>query len=558
MTDGVPALYQDILSLLRFIDPRDSSKLLLASDAKSVREHPTFIYVMALLDTYIINLTATQSFDVSEDGDEPPSTLLWTMYLKSHLQEKARLFVGALATAEKCIEHTSTALDMHVLKARLMKGSGDIIAASEILENCRKLDLQDRYLNNQATKYLLQANFVTQAIGTIGMFTKDEGDPLQTLFDLQCSWYELEAAKAYARNKNWAMALKNFYAVQRHFNDYIEDLFDFHAFCLKKTTLRAYSDMIVMLDSVFSHKFFQAAANGAITILLHLIDHPEDTDGLGHLSAAERKKERAKIKKRKEREEKEREINAALLGGTDAGDEVGSKRKKDDDPTGEKLLQRNFLAEAGVWSSQILSDVSRSSPEVLGLVSEVMLRKGKMVLSSRALFAGLRKGPSASGYLAPTLVKFALKINELSGKSGSSTSVKSVVLDVVMAELKLFVPDCNVSAYVESLVASLETNPNLVNLVAASKCLILVDKSGGAKRAAALFASRGNEAFSDVATTLSNALAACEYLHTTAALKAEVDVNAFFAKALQIFPLSLQLKSKFSMPKIDGGNVVHD
>ena len=59
------------------------------------------------------------------------------------------------------------------------------------MDNCRQMDLQDRFLNNKATKYFIRADLVPQAMTTIAMFTKHEGDTQKTLFDLQCTWFVL-------------------------------------------------------------------------------------------------------------------------------------------------------------------------------------------------------------------------------------------------------------------------------------------------------------------------------------------------------------------------------
>ena len=56
------------------------------------------------------------------------------------------------------------------------------------MDECRLLDLQDRYLNNKTTKYLLRNDEMDQAMATIAMFTKHEGDSQKILYDLQCSW----------------------------------------------------------------------------------------------------------------------------------------------------------------------------------------------------------------------------------------------------------------------------------------------------------------------------------------------------------------------------------
>jgi hypothetical protein len=41
------------------------------------------------------------------------------------------------------------------------------------------------YLNNQATKYFLEADKVQDGMNTIAMFTKHEGDAEKTLYELQ-------------------------------------------------------------------------------------------------------------------------------------------------------------------------------------------------------------------------------------------------------------------------------------------------------------------------------------------------------------------------------------
>jgi len=113
---------------------------------------------------------------------------LWSLFLRAHIFEISGRLSEALADIDEAIAHTPTALDMLTKKARILKKCGDLVAASEVLERCRALDLQDRYLNNKSTKYLLRADNVPKAMDTIAMFTKHEGDPQYTLFELQCNW----------------------------------------------------------------------------------------------------------------------------------------------------------------------------------------------------------------------------------------------------------------------------------------------------------------------------------------------------------------------------------
>ena len=117
---------------------------------------------------------------------------------------------------------------------------------------------------------------------------------------------------------------------------------EFHGYALRKHTMRCYTSVLAWQDTLTSHPFYQRACRGVLTIYLHLLDCPEDTDGLGHLTTvlpsyyspppplpllpsvlpsrrccctntlrhtivmpqAERKKERARIKKLREKEKK--------------------------------------------------------------------------------------------------------------------------------------------------------------------------------------------------------------------------------------------------------------
>jgi tetratricopeptide (TPR) repeat protein len=286
---GMPALYHDVCSLILLPDPFNAGRTILPREPFDFVQHPITKIATGLVDGYIHNLRETETFDKGEDlAKEAPPALLWALYLKCHLLELSGDLKEAMLVIGQCIEHTPTALDMYCKKAKLLKIMGDYFNSATVMDDCRLLDLQDRYLNNKTTKYLLRADEMQQAMSTISMFTKHEGDSQKILYELQCNWYEIEAAESYARMKQWGPCLKKFSAVKKHFNDYYDEMFDFHGYCVRKTTLRAYWDVITMQDSGYTHKFYQRAARGALKLYIHLLDCPEDIDGLGHLPVAER------------------------------------------------------------------------------------------------------------------------------------------------------------------------------------------------------------------------------------------------------------------------------
>jgi len=58
------------------------------------------------------------------------------------------------------------------------------------------------------------------------------------------SRYELEWAQSQYRQGRLGLALKKFTAIEKHFQEFIEDQFDFHTYCIRKMTLRAYVDIL--------------------------------------------------------------------------------------------------------------------------------------------------------------------------------------------------------------------------------------------------------------------------------------------------------------------------
>ena len=72
--------------------------------------------------------------------------------------------------------------------------------------------------------------------------------------------YELEVAESYLRTKQWGPALKKFYAVKKHFNDFYDDLFDFHGYCVRKVLVLAISiittTIIIIVRCIKQDPFF--------------------------------------------------------------------------------------------------------------------------------------------------------------------------------------------------------------------------------------------------------------------------------------------------------------
>lgn len=208
---GVPSLVSDLQSYIWVLN-EETGRYVRPTDPTEMKRHPLYLKIVAKVDSFVSCLSSDPPKFAADDDDEvpPPSTLLWAWYLRAGLHELAGEHTEGIALLDKCIQHTPTAVDVYELKARLLKGSGDIRAAVECLDKARELDRQDRYVNNQATKYMLQAGMDEQALKTISLFAKHEGNPEQNLFDMQCSWYELEVAACFERKKDYGRSLKKY------------------------------------------------------------------------------------------------------------------------------------------------------------------------------------------------------------------------------------------------------------------------------------------------------------------------------------------------------------
>ena len=117
---------------------------------------------------------------------------MWTCYYFA----QHYLYQNDLTAASKyidiAIEHSPTLVELYIIKARIIKHQGDFVKASDVMNEGRLLDLQDRFINSKSTKYLLRANKVNEAIDCISLFTKlDENavNGCKDLHTMQANWF---------------------------------------------------------------------------------------------------------------------------------------------------------------------------------------------------------------------------------------------------------------------------------------------------------------------------------------------------------------------------------
>merc|ERR1712137_98254 len=328
----------------------------------------------------------------NDEQIEPPSALLWTIIFLAQHFDQAGDYQRALDLIDEAIEHTPTAIDVYLYRAKILKHAGDIQKAADQMDECRAMDLADRYLNTVTTRYLLKADRVDQADSTVELFTRDADNHNVSLTEMQCVWYEQNAADSFLRTKQYGIALKKALSIDNHFVDFTEDQFDFHSYCLRKLTLRAYEDLLHFEDRLYSHENYYNCARTIIHAYLALFDNPIEKEKTpeelyAHLPPAEFRKAMRKWKRDQAR--KEEQERAKKEAEAKERQKQASKKKNagpvDEDPEGKKLTDiEKPLDEASKYAAS-LTKWCGDRLETHLLAFDVYSRKSKWLLALRAL-----------------------------------------------------------------------------------------------------------------------------------------------------------------------------
>mmetsp|Transcript_21228 Transcript_21228/g.50279 ORF Transcript_21228/g.50279 Transcript_21228/m.50279 type:complete len:845 (-) Transcript_21228:22-2556(-) len=365
---GVPSLFSDVKPLYK-----DKAKIALIEEVMTAN---------------LASLRKDQKLDGAEEV-EPPVTLLWVMEFLANHNDRCGRTKEALALIEEAMAHTPTVIDLHLTKARILKHAGDLEAASDECEVARNMDLADRFLNTISTRYALRADRRAKAEEIVSLFTKD-GDNPNNLFDMQCMWYETEFGRSCLRSKSYGKALKKLTAVDKHFTDILEDQFDFHTYCLRKMTLRAYVALLRSEDSVYKHKFFVRAAESVVEGYLALHDNPSASDvvdedeELKGLSEVEKKKVLKKRKKAAAKLEEERKAEEASKGKKEGPKGKAKAHKEDADPDGELLAKTDTPLEDATRYVKLLQQHAAMRLQTQLMSIQLYTRKKRFLLVLQA------------------------------------------------------------------------------------------------------------------------------------------------------------------------------
>nr|CAB3264173.1 N-alpha-acetyltransferase 16, NatA auxiliary subunit-like [Phallusia mammillata] len=341
----------------------------LYTSLKPLYKDPAKVKVIeGLMEGYIENLEKSSKFAESDTTDEPPTTLLWARFYMAQHFDALKQHEKALNIIEQSLEHTPTLIELHAMKAKILKHLGDTAGAMASMDEAQSLDTADRFINCKCASYMIRNGMISEAEETASKFTRENVSVEEYLREMQCMWYEIECATSYAKSGQYGNALKKCHEVDRHFTEIIEDQFDFHQYCMRKMTLRAYVKMLKLEDSLRSHSFYFQAARIAIQVYLHLHDEPYKAGG-GVTNDQDATMSSAELKKLRNKQRRQERKKAA----------AEEKRKQEQEKSGKRSRQQQQKNQKNEDEADAKKDVE-FDPEKLASVADPLEQATKFLV----------------------------------------------------------------------------------------------------------------------------------------------------------------------------------
>ncbi|XP_029397443.1 N-alpha-acetyltransferase 16, NatA auxiliary subunit isoform X2 [Mus pahari] len=436
--------------------------------------------IQELVTNYEASLKMNGFFSPYENGEkEPPTTLIWVQYFLAQHYDKLGQYFLALEYINAVIASTPTLIELFYMKAKIYKHMGNLKEAAQWMDEAQSLDTADRFINSKCAKYMLRANMIKEAEEMCSRFTREGTSAMENLNEMQCMWFETECISAYQRLGRYGDALKKCREVERHFLEITDDQFDFHTYCMRKMTLRAYVDLLRLEDTLRRHTFYFKAARSAIEIYLKLHDNPltndsnqQDIDS-ENLSAKELKKmlskqrraqKKAKVEEERKHTERERQQRNQKKKREEEED-VTSSHKEELIP--EKLERVDNPLEEAIKFLTPLKTLAADNIYTHLLAFEIYFRKGKFLLmlqSVKRAFAIESNNP----WLHECLIKFSKSVS-------NHSNLPDIVSKVLAREMKKIFVNKDLHSFNEDFLKHNATS--LQHLLAGAKMMYFLDKS---------------------------------------------------------------------------------
>ncbi|XP_038166054.1 N-alpha-acetyltransferase 16, NatA auxiliary subunit isoform X2 [Arvicola amphibius] len=397
--------------------------------------------IQELVTNYEASLKMTGFFSPYENGEkEPPTTLLWVQYFLAQHFDKLGQYLLALEYINTVIASTPTLIELFYIKAKIYKHIGNLKEAAKWMDEAQSLDTADRFINSKCAKYMLRANMIKEAEEMCSKFTREGTSAMENLNEMQCMWFETECISAYQRLGRYGDALKKCHEVERHFFEITDDQFDFHTYCMRKMTLRAYVDLLRLEDTLRRHTFYFKAARSAIEIYLRLHDNPLTSESKQQdinseiLSAKELKKmlskqrraqKKAKLEEERKHIERERQQKHQKKKREEE-EETASGHKEELTP--EKLERVDNPLEEAIKFLTPLKTLAADNIYTHLLAFEIYYRKGKFLLMLQSVKRAFAID-SNNAWLHECLIKFSKSVSDHS-------NLPDIVSKVLAQEMK--------------------------------------------------------------------------------------------------------------------------
>ncbi|XP_049556991.1 N-alpha-acetyltransferase 16, NatA auxiliary subunit isoform X2 [Orcinus orca] len=454
--------------------------------------------IQELVTNYEASLKTCDFFSPYENGEtEPPTTLLWVQYFLAQHFDKLGQYSLALDYINAAIASTPTLIELFYMKAKIYKHIGNLREAAKWMDEAQSLDTADRFINSKCAKYMLRANMIKEAEEMCSKFTREGTSAMENLNEMQCMWFQTECISAYQRLGRYGDALKKCHEVERHFFEITDDQFDFHTYCMRKMTLRAYVDLLRLEDILRRHAFYFKAARSAIEIYLKLYDNPLTNESKQqeinseNLSAKELKKmlskqrraqKKAKLEEEKKHVERERQQKNQKKKRDEEEEETSGLREE---LTPEKLERIENPLEEAIKFLIPLKNLVADNIDTHLLAFEIYFRKGKFLLmlqSVKRAFAINRNNP----WLHECLIKFSKSVS-------NHSNLPDVVSKVLSQEMQKIFVNKDLESFNEDFLKHNATS--LQHLLSGAKMMYFLDKSRQEKAIA--IATRLDETIKD-------------------------------------------------------------
>ncbi|KAG1902316.1 NMDA receptor-regulated protein 1-domain-containing protein [Suillus fuscotomentosus] len=365
LTKGIPSLFADLKPLYK-----DSVK-------------------RQIIEDIVEELRGT--FATSTGDSVQPTTYLWALYLLAQHHSYLGRHKQALEILDIAIVHTPTLPELYMTRARALKRAGDPHGAARAMNDARLLDGQDRFINTKTGKYLLRAGMVNEADTIFSKFTRGGAPAGADLEEMQAMHYLVEQGDSYRRAGKLNLALKKYYVIQKVFESFREDQYEFHQYSVRKTILNVYTEMLKWEDNVRSHPGFIHAAVATVQIWVALYDdatlgpslQPPETTGSDVSSKKAINKAKKAARKGQPEADGANSKKATAIQPEDRG--LEPPRPRDDDPEGLKLVLAEDPLERADKYLTGLSELVPQNMDICFAIYDVAIRRKKYLQAVRML-----------------------------------------------------------------------------------------------------------------------------------------------------------------------------